>query len=493
MAFPSNPTNGQVHDQYGRSYKYDELNNKWVSISAAALEVSNLPGTVASPINNQVAIYNGNTFLPGRMENDITIISAVQDMPMSGNTNGDIMYSQDNGRLYIWSVDRWYNIALVNLSPQIITELDSDYLFIPNSDPYTFTLVAADPEEFPLTWSYTLNSGSLEDTTITQVDNAFTITPGATIASFNLSFSVTDGVNISTANINVSIDTPIGQLEFTTPGTYSWTVPLGVSSVSVVAIGGGGAGQINSTYSSGGGGGGLGWKNNISVTPGQTYTVVVGEGGARKGTANTTQAPSGTESYFIDTSTVVGYGGEGGKYFANIIADVAKGGTYVGDGGGNGGDGGGGSGTLAYALGGGGAGGYSGDGGYGGVYNVAGQNGTGGGGGGGGGGGSSDFSGAGGGVGIYGEGPSGTGGAGSTANAFPGTGGSGGEDGTRLSEVSGSDGGNYGGGGGASDGVATEGGAGGQGAVRIIWGTGRAFPATNTQDVAITGGIGTVV
>jgi len=37
-----------------------------------------------------------------------------------------------------------------------------------------------------------------------------------------------------------------------------------------VAAGGGG----------GGAGGGLVWKNNISVTPGSTYTVVVGDGGA---------------------------------------------------------------------------------------------------------------------------------------------------------------------------------------------------------------------
>lgn len=43
------------------------------------------------------------------------------------------------------------------------------------------------------------------------------------------------------------------------------------------AYGGGGGG----TYSIQGGGGGLGWKNNITVVPGQSYTVVVGAGGVR--------------------------------------------------------------------------------------------------------------------------------------------------------------------------------------------------------------------
>jgi hypothetical protein len=43
--------------------------------------------------------------------------------------------------------------------------------------------------------------------------------------------------------------------------------------------GGGGSG----TYTINGGGGGLGWKNNIEVVPGQSYTVVVGAGGATDG------------------------------------------------------------------------------------------------------------------------------------------------------------------------------------------------------------------
>jgi len=40
-----------------------------------------------------------------------------------------------------------------------------------------------------------------------------------------------------------------GQIEFTSPGSYSWTVPQGVTEISAVCIGGGGDGN-------GGGGGG---------------------------------------------------------------------------------------------------------------------------------------------------------------------------------------------------------------------------------------------
>lgn len=272
---------------------------------------------------------------------------------------------------------------------------------------------------------------------------------------------------------------PVGQELFTSSGT--WVAPAGVTSVSVVAIGGGGAGHAYSSRSSGGGGGGLGWKNNIAVTPGQSYTVVVGTGGAAKTSSSTAQANSGGDSYFINTSTVVGYGGTGGKYNA-----LAAGGSYVGDGGGAGGTA---PATASYASGGGGAGGYSGNGGAGGTTNGgSGGNGSGGGGGGGGGSGSADASGAGGGTGVLGEGSNGTGGAGSTGNAQPGTGGSGGTNGSASpgSTALPSTGGNYGGGGGAVDvGTVGENGPGGNGAVRIIWGDGRAFPSTNTGDISV--------
>jgi hypothetical protein len=71
-----------------------------------------------------------------------------------------------------------------------------------------------------------------------------------------------------------SVSAPPGQTAYTTPGTYSWVAPAGVTSVSVVAVGGGGASENPPT--TGGGGGGLRYRNNISVTPGASYTVVVG-------------------------------------------------------------------------------------------------------------------------------------------------------------------------------------------------------------------------
>ena len=257
---------------------------------------------------------------------------------------------------------------------------------------------------------------------------------------------------------------PTGQQAYTSAGTYTWTAPVGVTSVSVVAVGGGGG-----AYSAGaaGGGGGLGWKNSITVVPGQSYTVVVGAG------APNWFAGSGSASYFISTGTVAGYGGVGGGLNLG-----GGGGGYVGDGGGSGGSGGSASGNFVGS--GGGAGGYTGNGGSG-TNGGSGDGGSGGGAGAGAGAYKSGnyVAGGGGGVGILGAGPSGAGAPYPGTNGNNGAGGSGGSGGENASSYLQSFPGAYGGGGAPY----YNGGAGGAGgAVRIIWGASRAFPATLTAD-----------
>ena len=98
-------------------------------------------------------------------------------------------------------------------------------------------------------------------------------------------------------------DLATGQAEWTTPGTYTWTCPAHVTSVCAVCVGAGG-GNNNQQWSGGGGGGALAWKNNIPVTPGQTYTVEVGDQWPRASGNN----PGGT-SYFINLTTCAAEGG----------------------------------------------------------------------------------------------------------------------------------------------------------------------------------------
>jgi len=92
--------------------------------------------------------------------------------------------------------------------------------------------------------------------------------------------------------------TPGGQvgaatLDFTTPGTFNWTVPAGVTQITVEAWGGGGAGGGSDDYitckgagGAGGGGGAYATNSTVSVTPGQNLTIVVGAGGTGVYAAN---------------------------------------------------------------------------------------------------------------------------------------------------------------------------------------------------------------
>ena len=281
----------------------------------------------------------------------------------------------------------------------------------------------------------------------------------------------------------ISSYVPTGEHVYNTAGTYTWTCPADVTSISVVCVGGGGGGMYynNSSASytypmNGGAGGGLGWKNTITVVPGQTYTVVVGAAGSA-GIYSAGSTIGGT-SYFINTGTVSATGGSPGRYNTASI----PGGTYTGDGGGIGGD----SGSTAGSsgpCGGGGAAGYAGNGGRGGHRSQTALSGTGGAGGGGGWSTSVYKSFGGGGVGLYGQASNGTAGA---ANTQAG-GGSGG--GTSSSAQHG---GAYGGGGGGNSSVYSgTGGNGGAGAVRIVWGDTREFPSTSVDESSSDGNVTT--
>jgi hypothetical protein len=92
----------------------------------------------------------------------------------------------------------------------------------------------------------------------------------------------------------------------------SWTVPCGVTSVTVQAWGGGGGGAgdgSNATTSGGGGGGGGYSTSSISVTPGTLINFTVGAGGPG-GSGNANGTLGGTSTF----STVSAPGGGGGLF-----------------------------------------------------------------------------------------------------------------------------------------------------------------------------------
>ncbi len=157
------------------------------------------------------------------------------------------------------------------------------------------------------------------------------------------------GKNAST-NVTVidTSKTPSGNITFTS--SNSWTVPLGISTISVEVLGGGGGGGGghgqngggcgNSAHVGGRGGGGEKKVFTQAVTGGQNISFTVGTGGAG-GTGNN-NGSDGVNTVFLTVTARAGGGGVKGT-------SNGKGGSGTDYGGGNGGLGGAAKGGLGTA------------------------------------------------------------------------------------------------------------------------------------------------
>ena len=138
------------------------------------------------------------------------VVYATADLlPLSGNSAGDMAYVTATNRFYINNGSGWYSVSLVNTNPNITSVQDAGS----NTTPFTLatdgtatvvTVTAADPEDIPLTYGYSVTSGSLNGSTVTQGTgsntNVFTVTPHASQdATFTITFTASDGINQATS------------------------------------------------------------------------------------------------------------------------------------------------------------------------------------------------------------------------------------------------------------------------------------------------------
>ncbi len=136
-----------------------------------------------------------------------------------------------------------------------------------------------------------------------------------------------------------AVFSPVGGTDEVRTSGSSYTVPAGVTSIKVWAIGagGGGAGATGSDSTSGGAGGagGVAYKT-FTVIPGEIINYSLGAGGA--GGIDTNNGSSGSDTTVTDgIATINGGGGGGGEY---NTGNPAAGGSFSGgDGGMTGGTG----------------------------------------------------------------------------------------------------------------------------------------------------------
>ena len=155
-------------------------------------------------------------------------------------------------------------------------------------------------------------SGSNFGRQIPLQNSVVTFNPVASPASTN-NYNTFDQKNVAVnySGLTFTVTNYTSQL-FGAPGSYSWTVPNGVTSINVAAIGAGGGGVFKYVGGQGGGGGLSNYENNLRVNPGDSYTIVVGAGGG----AGNSAGVAGGDTYMYPTSTnvpiITAGGGAGG-------------------------------------------------------------------------------------------------------------------------------------------------------------------------------------
>ena len=160
---------------------------------------------LSKAIKNDVFTADGQIASAGVSANQYDSLAA---LPLSGIAAGTKAFINDSDRLYISNGTGWYSIALTNASPSITSVLDSDggitpFTLATDGSATVITVAATDSDGTPLTYNYSVSSGSLNGSTVTQDSSVFTVTPHASNATtFDLTFTATDGINTATSGAN---------------------------------------------------------------------------------------------------------------------------------------------------------------------------------------------------------------------------------------------------------------------------------------------------
>ena len=171
------------------------------------------------------------------------------DLPITGNTAGDMAFITSSNNLMIHNGSGWYKVATVtNATPTISSAGNASYTFLTDGTAVSIEITASDPEGVALQYKYTVSSGSIGSTaTVTSSSTSggtysalnantlttnkyFKVTPSTAEAhagEFSLTFSASDGVNTassSASSFTLSFAVP-GSLYFDGSSGYEISTP----------------------------------------------------------------------------------------------------------------------------------------------------------------------------------------------------------------------------------------------------------------------------
>lgn len=161
-------------------------------------DITNVDSTTPAHGQALTFVSSSNSWAPVSPSGGITMVANFAAMPTSPSAT-DLVWTQDTKALYIWDGlewDRFYTDT--NATPDWTTEPPEAALLAKDGTATVQTVVASDPEGFPIEYSYDTNPSNPAQATISQSNNAFTITPSTNTSnegSFTLRYRASDGIH----------------------------------------------------------------------------------------------------------------------------------------------------------------------------------------------------------------------------------------------------------------------------------------------------------
>jgi hypothetical protein len=293
------PTVTNVNPSYVR--EYDSTGTTTFTITGTGFK----SGVTAQLVSHTGSIISFDTLT----RNSSTQLTAVV-------TNANVINQAEPFDIKVTSASGLTSSALDQIS------INNNLYFITNSGSLgtqrigTFSafVQATDPESVSV--GYEIAGGSLPpgfsiNSSTGEISGNITLETADTTYTFIVR-AYDDASNVALREFSITLQGPVG-VEFLTSGTFN--IPVGVTSVDLLIVGGGGGGGTGN--GGGGGAGGLIYRPAYPVTPGGSFPITVGGRSAQIGVGNPTSVTIGGTTLTADGggagSTSGAEGGQGGQ------------------------------------------------------------------------------------------------------------------------------------------------------------------------------------
>lgn len=227
--------------------------------------------------------------------------------PTTNISPGTKAIDQENDLVYYYNGSAWFKLETTTapvrtytIDSNANTIVEGDFLgvrvlttnvaqgaSVPFSYYYKSTTNLGTTTSTPITGNFTIDFGgaSLGNNFYESGESLFSVFEMEAYTTEEISKSIVFEVYNSSVELTIDKSTIVrgtfayGEQLWTNGESGTWTVPDGITSISVVALGGGGRGREKAGGDVGGGGGALAYSNNIAVTPGEDleyYTTPAG-------------------------------------------------------------------------------------------------------------------------------------------------------------------------------------------------------------------------